>query len=475
MPLLSRIRSRLAARSERSFIARELALPATHYLRLEEIAGGPLLLAAAAALLWANPDHEGYQAVWNAELTLELWGFALQESLRHWIDSLLLPLFFFVAGLEIKRELVRGQLSHWRTAAFPLCLALGGMIAPALIYLAVNVGDPAVRGWGIPLSTDIAFAIGVLALLGDRIPRELKVLVLAFAAVDDVGAVLIIGMFYSSTMSLPTLAVAALVLAVIVGLKVLGVRSLAIYWFAGAVFLLAMLKSGVHTTVAGVTLGLLAPARPLFSRNAFLTAVERLTERLARARARVASLTAKPERERSPEEQAELQTWDEREDAMLGHFEEVAAGTEPVVDRLIRATNPWVSYVILPLFALASAGVALSPQALQETTTSRVALGVAAGLLLGKPLGFLGSAWLAQRLGWAKAPTTVSWHHLVGTAILAGIGFTISLFVAELSFGHQEARLTAAKVSVLSSSVVAGIAGFLFLRATPRRPGPPPP
>lgn len=454
-----RVEGALRAHADGSAFTRRVLLPALRFIEVEEIAGAPLVLCAIGALVWANaPVATSYESAWGAEIELTAFGFARAASVREWINEILLPLLFFVAGLELKRELSHGSLSSPRRAAFPVAVALGGMVVPAAGYVALNLGtDGVMKGWGVPLATDIAFALAVLALVGPHVPNSLKTLVLAFAAVDDVGSVLVIAVFYGHGSSVAALAAAGGLLAAIVALNRGGVRQLMPYWILGAAMCAALSEGGVHPTVGAVCLGLLAPARPFFARPEMAEAAENLGARL----------TDFQERLRDDEiDDAEREALQHKQAETLGLLEAMAIGTEPVTERLSRQVNPWVSYAILPLFALANAGVRIDPDALTAALASPVAQGIVVGLVLGKPLGFVGFAWLATATGIGQKPSDLRWVDLVGTGLLAGIGFTVSLFIAELAFGHGGDRLAYAKMAVLAASILSGVLGFAVLRGS---------
>ena len=418
-------------------VARLLARPIRNFLHTEAAGGLVLLFATIVALIWANSPWGGsYEAFWTTELAIEAGPFHLAEDLRHWVNDALMAIFFFVVGLEIKRELVTGELNDARKAALPALAALGGMVVPALVYIAINAGTTEGHGWGIPMATDIAFAVGVLAILGDRIPSGLKVFLLSLAIVDDIGAILVIALFYSSGIDFTYLGVAGALLLVVVALRQGRVFWTPIYVVVGAGVWLATLESGVHATIAGVALGLLAPARPLDPRgiNDVLEGTTELSHESDAQALRRVTLQAR----------------------------EVVS----VAERLGDLLHPWTSYVVIPLFALANAGVVLSSERIGDAFSSRVALGIAAGLVVGKIVGITGMAWLAERLGLGRRSAGVRWSHIFGAAAVAGIGFTVSLFIAGLAFEDPEVVDTA-KIGILLASVGAGIIGYLILRASP--------
>jgi NhaA family Na+:H+ antiporter len=377
--------------------------------------------------VWANsPWSASYRDLWTTELTIDLGGHAITEDLRHWINDGLMTLFFFVIGLEIKEELTNGQLARPRDAVIPAAGALGGMIAPALLFLAVNLGGDGAAGWGIPMATDVAFALGVLALLGNRIPPELKVLLLGLAIVDDIGAIIVIAAFYSDGLQAEWLAAAAAGLVVVAVLRRARVRYLPVYAALGVGIWLATFESGVHATIAGVALGLLAPARP------FLPApdADRIADELSADQAVTAT---------------------EIRDISFRLRESI-----PVTERLQNLLHPWTSYVIVPLFALANAGVAITTDGLRDAATSPVTLGVTTGLVLGKLVG------VAVRFGVGRLPEGVTSRHITGMAAIAGIGFTVSLFVTGLAFDDPNLA-EQATLGVLAASLLAATIGATIL------------
>ena len=411
-----------------------------------EVAGGLFLfLAAVTALVWANsPARDSYEALWELPLTFSIGPFALAENLRHWVNDLLMAFFFFVVGLEIKRELVLGELRDMRAAALPLVCALGGMIAPALIYTAVNAGGPGVGGWGVPMATDIAFAVGVLALVGSRAPASLKVFLLTLAVADDLGAIIVIAVFYSRGVDFSWLLLAVGAVAAVMLLRRAGVRKYIWYVVAAGVLWLAVFESGVHATIAGVILGFLTPSRPLYPPEDVSGLAEGHLE----------VLRTKPhDGIADEEEQATL-----LEVARLSN-----EGVSPLA-RLQSALHPWTSFLVLPLFALANAGVEIHGDRLGAVITEPVSLGIILGLVLGKPLGVMVAAFVTVRLGIAKLPRGVGWMELLGVGLLAGVGFTVAIFIAGLAF-EDPALTGAAKLGILTASAIAGLTGAGFLAA----------
>jgi NhaA family Na+:H+ antiporter len=366
-------------------------------------------------------------------------------TLHHWINDGLMVLFFFVVGLEIKRELVLGELAGLRRAALPAAIALGGMVVPAGIYAAINGVAPggAVHGWGVPMATDIAFAVGVLALLGDRVPNPVRVLLLAFAIVDDIGAILVIAVFYTEQLSMTALALAAILVVVVYAMRLIGVLDIMPYIFVGALVWACLLSSGVHATIAGVVLGLMTPSAPWFDMRRFSQSLDSL---------------------QADYNEAMRQGDEETASYILGKIEHLTQGTESILDRLIRVLHPWTAFVVLPIFALANAGVALNPQSLALAFSSPVMWGVALGLLIGKPVGTTLMAWICVRLGLVSLPAGTDFRQIFGIGLLGAIGFTVALFITDLAF-VDPARVDASKIGILGASTLAGIIGITYLRA----------
>ena len=411
-----------------------------------EISGSILLFGATVvALFWANsPWSASYFALWKLPLKI---GFRplFSMSLHHWIDDGLMAVFFLVVGLEIKREIVKGELSSFRQAVLPILAALGGMIVPALLYSALNRSGSGAHGWGIPMATDIGFALGVLALLGKRIPSSLRVFMLALAIVDDVGAILVIAFFYTPQISLPALAAAGGLLALLV---VAAIRRapLSVFLVVGIFFWAAVLSSGVHATIAGVILGLVVPIRPKLPPEDLSGIAEPL---LGNFRTQLLA---------QDKSSAEV---------TLAQLNQLLCDTDSIGERLERAVHPWVSFLVLPLFALASAGVALSPEQLKQAISSPVALGIFLGLVVGKTVGITAFSFLAVKSKIAGMADGLKWAGIVGVGILSGLGFTVALFISGLSF-EDEAIVASAKVAVLAASLAAGSLGYTFFRLTHR-------
>jgi NhaA family Na+:H+ antiporter len=411
--------------------------PLRNFLRTESAGGVVLVVAALVALVWANsPWKASYEELWHTRLAISLGDRSLDLDLREWVNDGLMAIFFFVVGLEIKREVVEGELRGARRAALPAVGALGGMVVPALIYAAINAGGEGARGWGIPMATDIAVAVGVLTLLGSRVPASLKLFLLALAIVDDIGAIAVIAILYSENLDTDSLLIAAGLLGVLVLMRVAGIQATLLPLAVGVALWLALEESGVHATVAGVLLALLAPTRPKLQRE--LVDVSVLTD-LSSARAA-------------------------RETAAL------ARSSVSVVEWLEHVLHPWSSFVIVPVFALANAGVAISRDAISDAASSRIALGVLLGLVVGKLAGIAAFTWLAAKLRVGLLPAGATWRGIVGVAALAGIGFTVSIFVTNLAFDDPALR-NEALIAILAAAVVSSAIGAVILSRCPPASG----
>ena len=426
--------------------AQTVARPLIRFLAQSTASGLLLILATAAALIWANsPWSDSYSSFWHTEVDIAVgdWhpfvahGHSL--TLHDWVNDAAMALFFFVVGLQITSELVVGDLRDRKVAMLPAMAAVGGMVVPALLYVAVNAaGDGVTGGWGVPMATDIAFAVGVLALLGDRIPPSLKVFVLMLAIVDDIGAILVIALFYTESVSLPWLGLAAGGLVLIATLRRMRAWYTPLYLVVGVTVWYATLRSGVHATIAGVAIGMLTPVRPLLGPRR----LEAIEDVVSGDRA-------------DPVELRDL-NWRIRE-------------SMSVASRLIALLSPWTVFVVVPLFALANAGIPLSSDVLGDAATSPVSLGVAAGLVLGKPIGVVAATWLAKTTGIARLPGGITMRHITGTGFVAGIGFTVALFITGLAFTDGPTA-DAAVIGVLAASVIAAVVGAVVLAGAGRDP-----
>ena len=382
--------------------ARRLPPLGTEFVHVEVLSGIVLALATVVALVLANVATAGYEEFWHTSLKVGVGDLAIDETLQHWVNDGLMTLFFFVVGLEIKRELVVGDLRDRQTAALPVAAAVGGMVVPALIFVALNLGGEGIDGWAIPLATDIAFALAVLAIVGSKAPKELKLFLLTLAIVDDIGAIVVIALFYGEGIDLRWLAGTGAVIVVIVLMRLASLVHPAWYVLPGVALWVVTFESGVHATIAGVILGLLTPTGPV--------------------------------------------------------------GGRQVLTDLEDTLHPWSSFLVVPVFALANAGVVLDRASLEAAVTGTVAWGVVLGLVVGKPLGIMTSSALAVRLRIGVLPAGVALRHLMGLSLIAGIGFTVSLFVADLAFAGE--LLGEAKVAILAASVLAAAGGSILVRST---------
>ena len=417
-----------------------------------ESAGGLLLIVSATlGLAWANsPYGDGYFALWDWAFTIGPDGFALTMPLSHWINDGLMVLFFLLVGLEIKREVFVGELSSIRQAALPIAAALGGMIVPAAIFASINAGGAGARGWGIPMATDIAFALGVLSILGNRIPTGLRLFLAAVAIVDDIGAVLVIALFYAGPLSVSALGFAVALFVLLLLCNRAGVRHPGIYAGLGVLLWLAVLQSGVHPTIAGVLLAIAIPARTLIDEDTFgLQAESALFEFRHASTPHVRSVVSNPGQQEA-----------------LHHLERAIEGVQSPLLRIEHNLHRTVAFVIVPLFAFANAGVRFSAETFSSLSW-RVLLGVVLGLVVGKVTGIFLAARLAVRHRVAALPDQVTWRSIFGVGWLGGIGFTMSLFIATLAFGGGP-QLDSAKIGILVGSVVSACIGTTVLRKLPR-------
>lgn len=410
--------------------------PFARFLKIEAAAGAALLVTSAVALVIANTEwSEAFSSIWEVRLGVRLGSYELTRSLRHWLDDGLMTLFFFVVALELKRELVLGELRDWRRAALPLAAAVGGMVVPAGVFLVLMANEPGAHGWGTVMATDAAFVVGCLAVLGARTPTSLRLFLLSLAIFDDVGAILVVAIGYGDALVWPALALAALALGLVFVAARLGVRSVAIYSVLGVAVWLAFDASGIHPTIAGVALGLMTPARSWVS-----------DERLRAVLGRVLS-----------HPRGEHLSGDAADRAHLVQASRAAREVVSPLEQLESKLHPWVGFAIMPAFGLVNAGVALSTAALLDP----VSVATFAGLVLGKPVGVIAMSWLALRSGVATRSKELSWPLLAAGSCLTGIGFTMSLFIAGLAFSSP--RLDAAKVGILGGSIVSAAAGMSAL------------
>ncbi len=423
-------------------IIRSVTNPIREFMHLESSSSVLLLLVTCLTLWWANSDYSNfYFDLLNLEIGFQLGLFHLVKSLQHWVNDGLMVIFFFVVGLEIKREMTTGEITTFKKAAFPMFGALGGVIVPALIYYSFNQSSLTASGWAVPMATDIAFAVGILGLLGNRVPFALKIFLLTLAIVDDLVAVIVIALFYTNELDLVSLSYSAAILLMIATLNYSGVRSRLVYVIFGVLFWFAVLKSGVHATIAGVALGLLCPFRSLIPHQELKDSVSKLVH-----------------------SSTETNSSETIEEMRL-----ILREAQSPLDQLVRTLHLWVAFFIMPLFALFNAGVEFSLSKIPSLFSHPIGLGVVFGLLIGKPLGITLMAFISTRLKIAELPQDVNWGHIVGVGALGGIGFTMALFIGNLSFVDNTPQLTVAKLSILVGSLLSAIAGMLILFITSKR------
>lgn len=413
-----------------------LLRPLARFLHVEATSGIFLLICTAIALVSANSSFaETYLAFWQTDITIGFGSFEFHHSLHHVINDGLMAIFFFVIGLEVKREIVHGSLSSWKQASLPIAAAIGGMVVPAGLYLAIQYGQPGMRGWGIPMATDIAFVVGCLALLGSRVPHSLRVLLLSLAIVDDIGAILVIAVGYTDSLDMQYLVLATICIGIVHVFSRIGVRRFPPYIAVGAVAWYALHESGIHATLAGVILGLMTPAKSVLVPERFRDYLHGKKEEFQNGR------------------------WANRKHRaeVVKEVQQLTRETVSPLEYLEMSLHPWSAYVIMPVFALANAGVQIDMSNLSDS----VALAVILGMVVGKPLGIILLSWLAIRAGLARLPDGLPWSMLMAGSCLAGIGFTMALFIDGLAFGTD--GLETAKIGVLVGSAASGVLGMSLL------------
>ncbi|WP_153556265.1 Na+/H+ antiporter NhaA [Roseimaritima sediminicola] len=413
-----------------------LLRPVARILHVEATSGIFLIICTAIALAAANsPYREAYLAFWEQTVTLAFGDFSFQHSLHHIINDALMAIFFFVIGLEVKRELVHGSLADLRQASLPIAAAIGGMVVPAGLYLSLQYGEPGQRGWGIPMATDIAFVVGCLALLGSRVPHSLRVMLLTLAIVDDIGAILVIAIGYTESLDLRYLLLAGVAITVVQLFSRLGVRRFPPYILMGAIGWYGLHESGVHATLTGVILGLMTPARSVLVPERFREYLQYKQDDFIEER------------------------WVKRKHraALVKEVQKLTRETVSPLEYLEITLHPWSAYVIMPVFALANAGVVIQPEHISDSVAAAVML----GLVVGKPLGIVLFSWVVIRMGLARLPRGLSWPMLISGSFLAGIGFTMALFIDGLAFRGQS--MDTAKVGVLIGSALSAILGMGLL------------
>ncbi len=424
--------------------------PFSKFINNEASSGIVLMIAAVVALVWANsPWGQSYFSTWQTVFSLRFGSFVLEKPILLWINDGLMAVFFFLVGLEIKREILIGELASVRKATLPIVSAIGGMVVPALLYVIFTRGGDGSRGWGIPMATDIAFALGVLNLLGSRVPLALKVFLAAVAIVDDIGAVLVIAIFYSEEIKWALVGGGFAILAGLGVLNRLGARNPALYIIPGIVLWVLFLKSGIHATVAGVLLAMTIPTRVHLVPKEFSEEANSALQEFDKA-----------------SDSKDRTLMNEDQQAAVHVLEEACEKAQMPLQRIEHGLQPFVSFCIMPVFALANAGVAFRADSI-SAFSDPVGLGILFGLLVGKPLGVVLAAWLAVKAGIASLPARVGWRQMTGVGVLAGIGFTMSLFITELAFKDVQ-HVETAKMGILAASLVAGTCGFLLLKKSTR-------
>ncbi|VAW94534.1 Na+/H+ antiporter NhaA type [hydrothermal vent metagenome] len=427
-----------------------LLTPLEEFIHRQTTSGVLLMLCAVIALYIANSQwSDAYYRLLNTYFTIGIPQFQLSKTLHHWINDGLMAIFFFVVGLELKREILVGELADVKQAMLPIVAATGGMLVPVLIYVSINPGGHALHGWGIPMATDIAFALGALALLGKRVPQNLLTFLVALAIVDDLGAVLVIALFYTETLNLTALAIAGAMLFLLITLNFGGIRRPLPYLLIGIILWIAMLKSGVHATLAGIFLAFTIPMRPKYDPGRFLTHINEMIGQIKQAYQREENIIINDElRSRV---------------RALGEGVQLVQAPAQLLERKLHLPS---AYIVIPIFSLANAGIPIDWSSFANIIAHPVSQGIAGGLVIGKLIGIAGFSWIAVKLGFTTLPRGVNFKHIIGAALMGGIGFTMSIFIAELGFAGQPENLLMAKTGILFASAIAGISGFLWLYFT---------
>jgi NhaA family Na+:H+ antiporter len=424
--------------------------PLEEFIHRQTTSGILLMLCAIAALYIANSQwNEAYHHLLEMSFTIGVPGFQLSKSLHHWINDGLMALFFFVIGLELKREILVGELADPKQAILPIIAAIGGMVVPVLIYISINPEGHTFDGWGVPMATDIAFALGTLALLGKRIPKNLLTFLVALAIVDDLGAVMVIAVFYTETINIQALVVAAVMLGLLIALNLGGIRRPLPYVLLGIVLWIAMLNSGVHATLAGIFLAFTIPMRPKYNPDRFLSQINEMVGQIKSAYQHEANII------KNDELRSRFQA--------LGEGVRLVQAPAQIMEHTMHLPS---AYFIIPVFSLANAGIPVDWSSLGSIVTHPVSVGITAGLVVGKLIGIAGFSWVAVKLGLTSLPHGLNFKHIVGVGLMGGIGFTMSIFIAELGFAHSAEDLLMAKTGILIASALAGVSGFLWLYFT---------
>jgi len=433
------------ARWEKSF--NRILTPLEEFIQRQTTSSILLMICMIIALVIANsPLRELYEHFLDTQIGFSVGSAAFSLSLHHWINEALMALFFFIMGLELKRELMVGELSSPKQALLPIMAAIGGMVVPALFYVAINANTASISGWGIPMATDIAFAVGALSLLGTRVPKSLVTFLIALAIVDDLGAVAVIALFYTNDLNLLALSYAGGCTLLLVVLNLGGIRHALPYAIVGILLWAAMLASGVHSTIAGIVVAFVIPIRPKFQPEHF---IDRVKESALRMREAI-------------QDNADI-IHNTRLRSLVSSLGDSVQLVQAPAQRLEHHLHLPVAYLVIPVFALANAGIPIDFTGIERYLQHTITLGVLAGLLLGKPLGIVGLTWLTVKLGWAQLPTGLNMKHILGVGLLGGIGFTMSIFIADLGFASLPEELLMAKTGILLASALAGVSGISFL------------
>jgi len=427
--------------------------PLDDFIHRQTTSGILLMLCAVVAIFIANSQwSETYHHLLAIPFTIGIPGFQLSKSLHHWINDGLMALFFFVIGLELKREILVGELANIKLALLPIIAAVGGMLVPVLIYVSINPEGPALNGWGVPMATDIAFAIGVLALLGNRIPKSLLTFLIALAIVDDLGAVLVIALFYTETINVYALAFAAVTMVLLIAFNLGGIRRASPYILGGLVLWVAMLQSGVHATLAGIFLAFTIPMRPKYNASRFLVQINEMVTQIKRAYQHEENIV------KNDELRSRVRA--------LGDGVLLVQAPAQIMERKMHIPS---AYIIIPVFSLANAGIPIDWASIGSVITHPVSVGITAGLVFGKLIGIAGFSWIAVKLGITSLPAGLNFKHIIGVSLMGGIGFTMSIFIAELGFAQSAENLLMAKTGILLASVLAGGSGFIWLFLTAKK------
>lgn len=426
--------------------------PVSKFIRLEYTAGIVLFACVMAAIVWANiTGIESYHHIWQQRFSVGLENYTLNKPLHVWINDGLMAIFFFLIGLELKREFIDGELSTIKTASLPMVAALGGMLIPALIYFIFNNSGPFVNGWGIPMATDIAFAIGIMSLVGDKVPSSAKVFLSALAVADDLGAVLVIAFFYTDGISWYALATGMGFLLLLWVGNIIGVRHILFYILTGILVWIAFLNSGIHATIAGVLIAFTIPARTKINEASYLRNVSKYLKYFEAEVPTNSTLTTP------------------RQHHLIEKIKRLSLEAETPLQKIEHNLHPWIAFIVMPLFALANAGIEITPDFF-HSLNNPVSIGIMAGLVAGKFLGVLGFTWLMVRFGKFDLPKQTGWQHITGVAALAGVGFTMSLFITGLAFSDGE-MIEKAKAGIFLGSLIAGIAGSILLAGNKQSAG----